>query len=144
MFGSIEATLTLPAAAASAAEARTFVRGLLDRWRMVSYEEAAVLLVSELVTNAVVHAYSAPDLTVRLRREVLWVGVADIGAGAPAQRPHQLDALSGRGLRLVDQIASSWGVQPRPVGKVVWFELDRTSTAAYGSVLTGRGPRPSV
>lgn len=88
--------------------------------------ETAVLLTSEVVTNALVHARSAPRLGVTVGEDGLRVEVADDDPGTP--RPvSDVDAgaLGGRGLRLVDELADDWGVAPAGPGKVVWFSLAR-------------------
>lgn len=82
--------------------------------------------MTELVTNAVLHA--GTDVRVALRRDedTLRVEVADGSAAAPARRRYADDAQTGRGLLLLDALATSWGVDPLPAGegKVVWFEVD--------------------
>jgi anti-sigma regulatory factor (Ser/Thr protein kinase) len=127
MFSGIESRLSLPAEPASASRARRFLRGLLTDWGVGSFEEPAALLTSELVTNAVLHARSAVEVTVRLDDGQLWVGVADQDTGAPVRRRYGPEAGTGRGLLLVERIASSWGTELSADGKVVWFCLDTGS-----------------
>jgi anti-sigma regulatory factor (Ser/Thr protein kinase) len=81
------------------------------------------LVVSELASNAVLHA--GTPFTVRVRRghDVVRVEVVDRSAGQPAPRPLDPTAVSGRGLAIVDSLASSWGVEPSGSGKCVWAEL---------------------
>lgn len=87
--------------------------------------DVAELLVSELVTNAVLHGRSRPRLTVTpTAGGGLSVGVGDDNSRLPVVREDDRDALDGRGLRLLDLLSSRWGVRPDPPGKVVWFELD--------------------
>lgn len=83
-----------------------------------------VLLVSELVTNAVVHARSASRVSIDRRDDVLVVQVADEAAELPRRRDVAVDAESGRGLLLVERLARAWGVHLDGAGKIVWFELD--------------------
>ena len=123
MFSCIESRLSLPAEPTSASRARTFVRELLASWRAEEFEEPAALLTSELVTNALLHARSAVEVTVRLADGHLWVGVSDAAAGPPVRKHYGTEAATGRGLLLVDRIASAWGTEPSATGKVVWFEL---------------------
>jgi hypothetical protein len=96
---------------------------VLAAWGAESFEEPATLLTSELVTNAVLHARSAVDVTVRLVDGQLWVGVSDEDTGAPIRKRYGPDAATGRGLLLVERIASAWGTEASPAGKVVWFRL---------------------
>lgn len=81
------------------------------------------LVVSELASNAVLHA--GTPFTVRVRRghDVVRVEVADRSAARPAPRPLDPTAVSGRGLAIVESLASAWGVQPSGAGKCVWAEL---------------------
>ena len=90
--------------------------------------EEVVLVVSELVTNAVVHAASAVDFTVRVNDEVVRIEVADRGSGTPERRRTDGATAGGHGLNLVDESSSAWGVEARPdglTGKVVWAVLPR-------------------
>lgn len=82
-----------------------------------------MLLVSEVVTNAVLHARSDIELHLISRGRFVRVEVADSSTAAPVRRPHQPDSMTGRGLGLLDQLATEWGVAERGVGKVVWFEM---------------------
>ena len=123
MFSCIESHLSLPAEPMSASRARTFLRELLASWHAEEFEEPAALLTSELVTNAVLHARSAVEVTVRLADGQLWVGVSDAAAGLPVRKHYGPEAATGRGLLLVERIASAWGSQSSTTGKVVWFEL---------------------
>jgi hypothetical protein len=88
----------------------------------------ALLLVTELVTNAVRHACGPVDLCVNDAPDRFRVDVSDGGSGLaePARplTPVDVYADQGRGLFLVDQLSSSWGVVPTPGhGTQVWFEL---------------------
>jgi anti-sigma regulatory factor (Ser/Thr protein kinase) len=95
-------------------------------------EEAAALLVSELVTNAVVHARSEVGLVVGRseKRAVLRIEVHDGSAQRPVPGMFELEALSGRGMALVEAMASRWGVESDGTGKRVWFELDAPAASA--------------
>lgn len=86
--------------------------------------DTAILLTSEIVTNAVVHARSAARLGVEVADGGVRVEVGDDSPRPP--RPLavvDVDAASGRGLWMVDLLAGEWGVSPEPHGKVVWFRL---------------------
>lgn len=105
-------------------EARALVRGVLER-EDARVVETVELLVSELVTNAIVHASSAPRVEVDLSRHRIRVSVHDEDPNLPATRTPDLDRPGGRGLVLLDQLAGRWGAEPSDGGKLVWFELDR-------------------
>jgi anti-sigma regulatory factor (Ser/Thr protein kinase) len=86
---------------------------------------AAELLVSELVSNAVIHAKSDMVLSLSHDPGSLHVEVEDHGADRPVvhTRTGPCDPIFGRGLDIVSALASSWGVRPTSGGKAVWFEL---------------------
>lgn len=88
-----------------------------------------LLCVSEVVTNAVLHARSPGELRVRREGDRLVVEVTDGDPRLPARRQHDLQAPTGRGLHLLDALTRSWGTSPLEGGKVVWFEFDLASTA---------------
>jgi len=98
-----------------------------------SVQDDIVLLVSELVTNAVCHGGAAADrpLQVKFRRQAgrIRVDVVDPGTGFEPPAPPVQDASGGWGLFLVDQLAERWGVDPAPGGSRVWFELPAGLTA---------------
>ena len=88
--------------------------------------ETAVLLTSEIVTNALVHARSAPRLGLSLAHDRLRVEVGDDDPTRPGPVTDVHPAAhSGRGLRLVEQLSDGWGIDAAEPGKVVWFVLDR-------------------
>jgi anti-sigma regulatory factor (Ser/Thr protein kinase) len=120
--------LQLPARSTSPGEARRFVGDVLRHRGLARTEvvEAAVLLTSELVTNAVLHAADGTiNVDVDLDLTAVRVEVADASEERPAPRVAAPDDTSGRGLHLVEAMARAWGVErPREDGKVVWFELD--------------------
>jgi anti-sigma regulatory factor (Ser/Thr protein kinase) len=130
---SIDALLRLSADASSVREARAFVRRTLDDWALPDYEAPAVLLTSELVTNALLHASSPDTIGMRLEGGRLWIGVVDGSPVLPSPKRYPLDAGTGRGLLLVDRVAARWGVQSEDNGKTVWFELDGDSTGRFAA-----------
>jgi len=112
----------------SPARTRDFLRGLIEQWGAEELLEDALLLVSELVSNAVLHARSAMVVTASWSagNGVLRVTVRDDqGDGEPRVRHADADATSGRGLEIVQMLASRWGVARDHDGKAVWFELAR-------------------
>jgi anti-sigma regulatory factor (Ser/Thr protein kinase) len=110
------------------------VRDWLARHGANSLIETAVLLVSELVTNALMHGRPPLELRVRvLDTGGVRVEVLDAAGGEPpVRRRASLDAATGRGVGIVATLAARWGSQPVAAGKLVWAELDpvrsRTST----------------
>ena len=83
----------------------------------------AKLLTSELVTNAVIHAGDGFELVVTVDDDRARVAVKDSDSRLPQLGRAPDDATTGRGLKLVDAMASSWGAERRAAGKVVWFDL---------------------
>lgn len=119
------ATLTLPPETRSVVTARRTARDVLRRWDAEELEWTVAQLVTELATNAVLHAGTPFRVTLRLQGERVRCEVSD-GSPAPARMCHySIEASTGRGLRLVDRLATSWGVTGSAGGKTVWFELDR-------------------
>jgi anti-sigma regulatory factor (Ser/Thr protein kinase) len=82
-----------------------------------------LLCVSEVVTNAVLHARSAPTMTVAIEGPRVRVEVRDGDPTPPVRRRRSLLASTGRGLLLLDDLTDRWGTSPVGAGKVVWFEL---------------------
>jgi len=120
----------LAADTSSARQARRFVDEVLGRWQCGPVLDDVQLLVSELVTNAVVHAGSEVEVAVRLLTDAVRIEVVDRAPGAPLRpaAPAEGDE-SGRGLLLVETIASAWGVESIAGGKSVWFEVPRLDRA---------------
>lgn len=114
------ARLTLPATATSPARARQFVEETLAAWGAESVDDA-LLVVSELVTNGLLHARTR--MTIALAEEEpgrVRLAVTDGSAEAPQQRNYSVDSGTGRGLRLLASIAVTWGVDRDTAGKTVW------------------------
>jgi two-component sensor histidine kinase len=119
--------LELPPQAESPARARQFVeRALTDRCppRIM---EAAALLASELVTNAVRHARTELTISIDTSRDGVRLEVHDDSPRMP-ELQRDPSAGSGRGLLLVERIAESWGATPCFGGKTVWVELTPRAT----------------
>ena len=96
-------------------------------------EPAVALLVSELAANAVLHARTAFRVRVTETLQVVRVEVTDTGGTMPVVKRYSLEASTGRGLRLIQSMASRWGVEAAPLGKTVWFELDLADPAVARS-----------
>lgn len=108
----------------SAQVARTFVEAFCRAAGIAGdTSDVAVLLTSETVTNAVIHARSEIRLVVTCGAEVLRVDVGDDDARAPEPAEQHSGAVSGRGLSMIDALADDWGVTDDAPGKVVWFRL---------------------
>ncbi|MFF1277787.1 ATP-binding protein [Streptomyces marokkonensis] len=127
LFGDpTEAEVPLPSRPESAATARRLVQVVVLRhWGLTAATaEDAVLLVSELVGNAVRHTGARVfGLRMRHRRGWIRVEVRDPSRGLPCLMPVQELDVSGRGLFLVDHLADRWGVDLLPRGKTTWFEM---------------------
>jgi anti-sigma regulatory factor (Ser/Thr protein kinase) len=111
----------------SVGAARRMVRAATARAVPLELTETAELLVSELVTNAVVHAGTPVEIAVAVLDDLtVMVTVSDGSAHAPVTRDYAATASTGRGLVLVQELADRWGVQVTPAGKSVWFCLSPT------------------
>jgi len=124
----IEATRRFRPSKDSVRAARSFVGASLSDWERACEVDIVVLLVSELVTNVVVHAGPHPpgqEIVVDLTRtlDLVRVGVTDWCPGPLVAGAGTTDKESGRGLLILDKLASAWGVYPTGSGKVVWFEV---------------------
>ncbi|GHH81165.1 ATP-binding protein [Streptomyces capitiformicae] len=119
----------LPAVLASAGEARRTVRELLGEWEVgAETREDALLITSELVTNALTHTTSEWIVCrLHMTGQRLRIEVEDQHSGheLPARRRPGPDDQNGRGLMLVGVLSSDWGVRdtPQRSGRVVWAEL---------------------
>jgi len=121
----LRASIGLPAEPASAAQARRFIRDFCDAAGLSDETCAkASLLVSELVTNAVIHGRTRATLTAERPGGCLRVAVVDANPQLPESPAATLEAESGRGIRIVAALADRWGVDGEADGKTVWFELE--------------------
>jgi anti-sigma regulatory factor (Ser/Thr protein kinase) len=104
--------------------ARAFVR---EHCHLLGFDseacDAAVLLTSEAVTNAFIHGRSEARIQVTTSPGRLLVEVADDNSRHPQRLDQDADALDGRGIAIVQQLADRWGVRDDPYGKTVWFEV---------------------
>jgi len=130
----------LAAGPAAAGEARGQVRAAIRDWGLPVDQDVAVLLASELVTNAVMHETGVTvTLGIRCGRGRLRVDVYDTSPSFPVVTVAAGDAEAGRGLMLVEALAAEWGFYRTPAGKAVYFTLlfggGHTAPAAVGPVL---------
>jgi PAS domain S-box-containing protein len=107
----------------SVALTRGFTAGVLHGAGWGMHVDTAVLLVSELVTNAIRHAAGPHALVVTVREDGVEVSVEDGDERRPASRQAAATDEHGRGLVLVNALSDDWGVRPLPGGKATWFLL---------------------
>jgi PAS domain S-box-containing protein len=122
--GGVQRLVTLPPAPESARQARRFVTEVVTAARADAYLDTAALLTSELVTNGIVHAHT--DLQVVVEATATWVRVEVIDGNPmlPVRKTYNDDAQTGRGLEMVELLASDFGItQLADDGKRVWFRL---------------------
>ncbi|MFJ7336628.1 SpoIIE family protein phosphatase [Streptomyces sp. NPDC101110] len=119
----------------SVASARSFVRDTLQGWGFADIVDDAVVLTSELVTNAVVHAGTSADVLCLRSDDGVRIEVADrypereIPLQGTAVNMGSPDREGGRGLQLCAALAGRWGVEYTPTHKTVWFQLDLPARA---------------
>lgn len=113
----------LPVSPEAPAIARSFLRSATCPDHNSHVLDDAVLLVSELVTNSVLHGGPPVVVAVECDGEALQVRVRDGSPELPAPRDAAPTAENGRGLELVKTISSAWGVDPTADGKHVWFTI---------------------
>ena len=122
-----------PAHLRSAGEARSVVRQTLEGWCDEERLEDVALCVSELITNAVVHAGSEPQLLVHVRPGVIHVEISDESDVLPILRGAGPEDTSGRGVSILKMLSDRWGALRRSGGgKTVWFDIDRSPEAVVG------------
>ncbi len=116
------AVLVLAASPGSAARARRFTKDSLRGMRGVLPMDDLLLVVSELVTNAVRYGRGAPTLSLHAGHDWVRVEVTDNGELLP-RGASPSDEERGRGLHLVDALTRKWGIEERTRGKTIWAEL---------------------
>ena len=125
--GATVAAHAVPADPAAVSESRRFLRRTLEDWGINGEAtDIAVLCLSELVTNAVIHARAGCVVRVVLEEGTLTTTVRDSGSPGSASTVPVADPLQvhGRGLLLVDSLATRWGSELDSVGTTVWFVLE--------------------
>ena len=115
--------MLLEPSVASPARAREYCDSVLVEAGCTASKAAdARLVVSELVTNAVVHARTPIELLLHLRDRVLRIEVTDLGVDRPQRWAR--DESSGRGLPIIEALGKAWGVIDLGSSKTVWCELN--------------------
>lgn len=120
------ASTVLPTGAVAPRAGRRFLRRQAEQWGLdAATVEAAELALSEVVTNAVVHARTGVRVDLRLEPDGLRVEVTDRGTDSPVRRVQVPDAddVGGRGLLIVDALTRAWGSNRSDGGTTVWFEV---------------------
>lgn len=111
-----------PPTTASVAAARNAVAELVAQHHPALGDDVRIV-VSELASNAVLHAGTPYDLLVQVSDDRVRIEVSDTAPALPAVRYPALEATSGRGLHLITALCGDWGVEQRGAGKVVWVEF---------------------
>ena len=119
----VVSSVVLPCTAASVAEGRRFVRALLEEIGLTVHRDEGVLLTSELLTNSILHGFGDPRLDVTWQGQEVEIAVTDRGTWAPRQTALDLSATSGRGLQLLERVATRYGTRESPAGTTIWFTL---------------------
>lgn len=113
----------------AAGQARRLVRGWLEDWGLGDVQDAALLVISEMVTNAVTHAEGLITVEASADETTLRLAVTDASHALPRLERADPAAEHGRGVDLVDMLSRRWGTDRLPVGKRVWAELDAAPDA---------------
>ena len=121
------ATIDLRRDLGSVIQARRFVRETFAGWGISRAVDDALIVVSELVTNAITHADSPCQVRLSIDDTSVRVEVLDDGVGTPDPQPPSPTSEHGRGLHLISALTAAWGIEQIPDdGKIVWAELPRT------------------
>jgi hypothetical protein len=143
------ATFELPSAAPSIPVSRYLVRELLRAWEAPQDRDDAALLVTELVANVVDHADGDVSLSLEVTSSDDWLRIAVLDGSAvlPVVQEVSIERPRGRGLLMVQMIATRWGSEAHQGGKRVWFELgpaDPQRRAGLPSRVIGEARRDRV
>jgi anti-sigma regulatory factor (Ser/Thr protein kinase) len=116
-------SVDLPPEPSSATRSRELARLQLAGLCSRDILDTTLLVVTELVTNAILHARTMMRLSIEVRPQCVRLGVEDHAAALPQRVQLDPHAITGRGLTLVEKLSSSWGVDSLASGKVVWSEI---------------------
>lgn len=117
------ATTSLGGHPSSVPEARRWTVSTLSSWGLDVTAWSAAQVVSELATNCTLHARSDFEVRLSVEGECVRVEASDRAPGGLQARAYSSTATTGRGLRIVEGLSSSWGVVPTADGKTVWALL---------------------
>ena len=117
------ASTRLPAHPAASRAARAFVAGELRAWGLEVAVDDATLLVSELVTASVLHVRCPVNIVIRKVRTAVRVEVLEDGRRSVPPFDLDLDPSVGRGMSLVEAVATRWGIDQTGSGQTTWFEV---------------------
>lgn len=130
----VEVVLPVDAAPGAVSRARRFVAQLFAQHGLTEVADDAQLVAGELATNALLHAGPPVELVLRFLPPRARLEVRD-GSRIPPVRPRPgTDAMTGRGLHLVEALTRDWGVTARPYGKAVWSEFEVGADAAVSDL----------
>jgi anti-sigma regulatory factor (Ser/Thr protein kinase) len=126
-MGQWRASMDIPATGLGVAAVRHVVAALLSAWQLAELRDDAVLLASELVTNAYRHAPGTDsfELEVVRRTHGIRIALADGSSIRPLIKELSHERPGGRGMTLVAAIATGWGAEDHNGGKRVWVDLDK-------------------
>lgn len=117
------ARATFAAEPRSVPAARRYTEAQLAAWGVTGQSVAAGLIVSELATNAVLHAHSSFELELSHTADTVRIAVSDESVAPPVLQDPRVNSESGFGLRIISKLASDWGFQLGDAGKEVWVRL---------------------
>jgi anti-sigma regulatory factor (Ser/Thr protein kinase) len=116
--------LSLPLQPGCLADLRMWARSWMTRHPTGADPDSVLLALTELVTNSSKHGAGPVDVSMHRERRQLWLSVTDRSDGLPLQPPTGDELEGGRGVALLEVLATSWGVRlRRPTGKTVWCQF---------------------
>ncbi|WP_340295785.1 ATP-binding protein [Aquipuribacter hungaricus] len=137
----LDASLELLPEPGAASQARRWAGSLLHPLVGGDTTDTVELVLTELVQNAVLHAGTPMTLALAQDEDGVCVSVADGSAVLPSSGLTDAEAMSGRGLLMVAAVATTWGAEQRPGGKVVWACVpEATEDTGHGTSEDGDGP----